>query len=496
MWIENILVSRSKTFAFFLAMFCFGIGFGPLFLARSFWFFAILFSVLLLALIWVREKRFRFLFFLFFVFFVGVFRYGLSDISKQNQTMISHLGQTSRMEGMVASEVDQSVQSQTFTLSHITMAHQEVFGRLLVHAPIGPTLRYGDRVLISCIPKVPEPFNGFAYDRYLASKQVYAICDQVEWVDVLAHSNSIRGSLLQVKTWLNTKLDQLLPEPHSTFLSGLIFGGSSGLSKDIKDDFVKTGTSHILAASGYNVSLFTFVFFGWIIQTRLGRKKGALLTLLVVCAYVLMSGAQAAVVRAALLASFLLLEVFVKRQTSVVNALLLSASLMLAHNPRLLLDDIGFQLSFLSMLALLAVVPRVEPHLSFIPDRFGVRDAIVGSCCVLFVSTPLLLWQFGSLSIIAPIANIFILPIIPYLMGLTGLLLTVSLVHISFAKIVAVGVWFLSRYIMEMNTIFASLSFAQITILHARAMAIFSLFLLLAVWIFSYESTRRFFKKT
>jgi len=52
----------------------------------------------------------------------------------------------------------------------------------------------------------------------------------------------------------------ILSEPHASFVSGLLFGGSSSLSKEMQNDFSRTGVSHILAASGFNVSIFAFVF--------------------------------------------------------------------------------------------------------------------------------------------------------------------------------------------------------------------------------------------
>src|SRR3989338_3293775 len=106
------------------------------------------------------------------------------------------------------------------------------------------------------------------------------------------------GTILTIKSCATDTLREVLPEPHASFLSGLLFCGSTALSGDLKDDFRQTGTSHILAASGYNVSIFSITFLSFIMSTRLGRRRGLILTTILLALYVIVAGASAAVVRA------------------------------------------------------------------------------------------------------------------------------------------------------------------------------------------------------
>lgn len=477
-------------------MFCFGVMFGSFVLWIPMLLFVGSLCVLMLGISFLPKGNIRFILLLGFVLLFGMFRYTQSEIPTGVRTVVFGTSHATNVEGIVGSEVERQNRVQSIVLKNVSFAKIPVYGNVLVKTPIDPELHYGDTIAFSCMFSKPEPLNGFLYDRYLAVKGIYAICEYPEFIDVVSTNTSFIGSVLSIKQLLNNRLDQFLTEPHSTFVSGLLFGGNSGLSKEIKTDFARTGTSHILAASGFNVSLFTFVFFGWVMETRLGKKRGAILTAILVVVYVIMAGMQAAVVRAALLSSVLLVGVFVERKASIINTLLLAAVLLLIINPRLLRDDVGFQLSFVAMIAILFLAPKWEPFVTFIPKILGLRDSIVGSVSVFIVSFPVLLWNFGSLSIIAPIANLFILPFVPYLMIFTGFALFVSFISISIAQFVSLPVWVGSRFILEINAIFSSLPFASISVVHARIFAITSFVFLIVFFLFLYEPARKtIFKK-
>ena len=289
----------------------------------------------------------------------------------------------------------------------------------------------------------------------------------------------IVGSILAFKHDIVDKMKQVFPEPHASFLFGLVFGGNVGLDKDVQNDFAKTGTSHILAASGFNVSLFTFVFFGFIIQ-YLGKKRGAIATGFLLIAYVIMAGATAAVVRAAVFGAVMLIGSVIGRRTYLLNVLLFTASLMLFWNPRWLLDDVGFQLSFVAFVAIIYVAPKLEEHLLFVPEHFGIRDALAGSVSAIVLTLPIMLWQFGAVSIVAPFANVFVLPLVPFLMLYTIAILPFAWLSISVAKIVALPSLFGSQYILGIISVFASPSFASVSVPFARVSAIVTAILLIA----------------
>ena len=144
---------------------------------------------------------------------------------------------------------------------------------------------------------------------------------------------------------------------------------------------------------------------------------------------------------------------------------------MLFQNPRLLLDDVGFQLSFLATIALVTVTPRLEGRFNFLPDAGGIRESVVSSLSAIFLSTPLLIWQFGSVSLIAPFTNLFVLPFLPYLMLLGFATLLIGCFSIPAGLFVSLFSSSLSSIVLHIVLWFGSLSFASLPVPHPRIVA-------------------------
>ena len=496
---NSIFTSISKTFAILLAMFCFGVLIGPFAIGVSTMMFVILLTMTMFVGIFLPVRSQRLIALCIFLFFLGVFRYQQSEIPKNIPTVRDHVGEVVRVEGIVNAEPTTSTASQQVTIGSVRVSDEPVFGNMLVSIPKDQQIAYGDQLIFTCTVQIPRAFSGFAYDRYLQAKGTLALCrsphnlyrtpfsallhlEQSErssgefdregrFLPLVEMKQVIIGSILSLKHNIVGKMRMLFPEPHASFLFGLVFGGNIGLDKDIVNDFAKTGTSHILAASGFNVSLFTFVFFGFIIQ-YLGKKRGAIVTAILLVAYVIMAGATAAVVRAAIFGAVLLVGSVIGRRASIVNTLLFTASMMLMWNPRWLFDDVGFQLSFVAFAAIIFIAPEFEKHLEFIPKRFGIRDALAGSLSAIILTLPIMLWQFGSFSLMAPFANVFVLPIVPFLMLYTICILPFAWISMDVAKWIALPSLIGSKYMLGIISIFASPTFASVSVPSAHLVAI------------------------
>ena len=418
---------------------------------------------------------------LFLVLIFGIFRYVQSEIPKDVPTVRDAVHQSIRVQGIVSSEPSIQGMNQQIVINRVSIADHSVFGRILIKLNAFTSVHYGDTVSLNCALQVPEPANGFDYARFLQAKGILATCEFPKFVDVVPLKTfSFIRSVLSIKQNLVFQMNRLFPEPHASFLFGVVFGGNVGLDKDVQTDFSRTGTSHILAASGFNVSLFTFVFLGWIIQTPLGKRRGIIVTAFLLFVYVVMAGASAAVVRAAILGAVILLGAFINRRASILNALLLAAVLILFFNPRVLLDDVGFQLSFVATAAILYLVPRLDKYFLFVPETFGMREALVGSLSAILLTLPIMFWQFGSISLVAPLVNLFVLPFIPIVMAVTLIALVVSIVWLPLGMIAAIPAWAGSWFMLTIITLFSSLSIAYVPVPFARVMAVLSAVILIA----------------
>lgn len=457
--------SPSKKLTVLLGFFCFGVLVGPLFLSWP----TLPFLLLTVALVIISMffiARHQLVFLLVAVCLFGIFRYQQSFFPGDLPTIVDYVDTATRIEGSVLVDVERRIGFQQAILSDVRVADHSVFGKLLVRFPLSPRLVFNDRVMFSCTPERPEPFNGFAYDRELASRGVLATCSFPQFTTVVAHGQGgLVGFLLSFRDALITRLRAVVPEPHASFLAGLLFGGSSSLSKDLREDFSRTGTSHILAASGFNVSIFSVLLLRWLLQSPLGRRRGLMATALLLLGYVLMAGATPAVLRAGLMAGMLIVASGVRRRVHTLNVVLLALSIMLLANPRLLLDDVGFQLSFVATCALLFVLPIVEKRFRIFPEALGIRTAIASSTVAIIFTLPILLWHFGEISLIAPLVNALVLPFVPYLMAL-------AVIGMVGGAMIALPAYALSYLVLRVLTVFASLPFSSVTVDFSKTLAV------------------------
>ncbi len=376
------------------------------------------------------------------------------------------------IRGTVAGEVEQRVSSQRATLAQVLVNGHPTPARVLASFALAPALRPDDVVWLRCLLEKPQPIRGFAYGRYLAAHGVFAACwrPSKSVIGPPAHS-TVAGALQRVKAWLDLRLQSAVPEPAASFLSGLVFGGSSSLSPDLQAAFSATGTSHVLAASGFNVSLLTAVFLAWAMEA-FGRRRALVVTAVLLPAYAVMAGASASVLRAALMASVLLLGAWTRRQADAANLLLAAVVLLLVAQPRLLTDDPGFQLSVAATAALMAFAPSWEPHFVWLPKRFGIRASFVASLAASVATLPVSLWHFGTVSWIGPLANLLLLPFVPALVGLGLAAFAAAAAHPAVGAVAGLPAWAGAVLFLRAEQALASVPFAQTSVPHPHALAV------------------------
>jgi len=152
------------------------------------------------------------------------------------------------------------------------------------------------------------------------------------------------------------------------------------------------------------------------------------------------------------------------RLSRITNTLAVAAVIMVLVNPKVLFFDAGFQLSFLATIGLVYLSPLMEKWLRWLPQILEIRQTLTATLSAIILTTPLILWQFGRFSLVAPLVNVLILPAIPVAMGfgfITGLL---SLVWLPAGQIFGWIVWTILSYIIFIVEKFSTVSFASFSI--------------------------------
>lgn len=311
----------------------------------------------------------------------------------------------------VASESAVSGQTQKFTA--VDLRSQNKF---LLATGFYPEYRYGDKLAVDCQLQIPKNYNGFDYQMYLAKDGIFYQCQYPKIKSTGENTgNKFLAGIIFIKNKFNDKILGLMPAPQSGLLSGLLIGGSGLLSKDWQNYFSLTGTTHIVAVSGYNVTIVAEylmiigIFLGlWRAQAFWFAAGGIIL-------FVILTGLAASAVRAGVMGILLIWAIKNGRLANAQNATLFAAVIMLLINPLLLRWDVGFQLSFLATLGIVYVYPLFSDH---VVKKIGRNLSVPAETLFLTLSAqvfvlPILMINFGQLSLVSPLANVLVLPIIP-----------------------------------------------------------------------------------
>lgn len=390
---------------------------------------------------------------------VGVMRY-VAALPGENS--IAHfVGERRAIVGLIE-EREGDVTSQQITLGEVLVDGDEVTGKMLVFAPGYPKVATGDKVSLLCDLERPEPFDGFAYDRYLATKHIYAECFAKEAPFVLGQGQRFVG-LDRLHAYAAAVIDRTFGEPQAALLEGLLMGDDH-FSDTWKGYFLRTGTSHVVAASGSNVSMLTFVLMAALISLGLKRQYAFPFVVAGIAGFVIIAGAEAAVTRAGIMGVLALSATQFGRKTTPRNILLLTVGVMLLVEPRLLRDDAGFQLSVLSTIGLVTMSKYFSDKFAFIPELLGLREAFATTIAATLATLPIVIFGFGKVSIISPFVNLLVLPFIPYAMVTGAVATIIGAFDQSLGALLAGPAWLFLTAMLEIIQAMASLPFAVITL--------------------------------
>ena len=345
-----------------------------------------------------------------------------------------------------------------------------VHGNVLVNSKLYPKYKYGDRLEIKCKlekPGVIKSDDGldFAYDKYLAKENIYSLCysPEIEFLES-GEGNFLIGALLKGKEKFVVMVNKILPEPQAAFLGGLLYGARRSIPEDLMNQFNITGTTHIIAISGYNITILAAMLLNITKGIGVSRKRSFWIALFGILFFVIIAGGQASIIRAAIMGGLVLLANQVGRVSRIKNALVFAAALMLIVNPKVLAFDAGFQLSFAATIGLIFLSPIFENHFEKWPSVFGVKESLVSTMSAIILTAPLILYTFGRVSLVAPVANILILPVIPLAMAFGFVAVILGLINLGAGQIFGWLVWLVLSYIIKVVEFLSKISWASLDI--------------------------------
>jgi len=404
---------------------------------------------------WRPQKNTVILGFCLIAVMLGIMRY---RIIENNEIQKIPLDTSIEITGIVVDNPDTRTDQVKLTL-------ETQKTKILITTEKFPKYQYGDKLQVN--GKIQEPiiFPDFDYRKYLARFHITHVMYYPK-IQILSRGqgNIIKKNLFKIRSKFENIINQILPEPHASFLAGLLLGAKRGIPEDLMNNFNKTGTTHIVAISGYNITIIAVLLIGIFNWLSISRKYSFYLIILTISGFVVLTGASSSVVRAAIMGILVLVAGKSGRVSSITNALVFTGMIMIAINPYILRFDAGFQLSFLATMGLVYVMPLLEKFFKWLPEKFSIRESLLATISAQITAVPLIVYQFGRLSLIAPLANLLILPLIPFTMLIGFISGIIGFIYVPLAEWLAWPAWLFLIYEIKIVEWLAKVPYADVQI--------------------------------
>jgi len=401
-----------------------------------------------------------------FSLFCGASYYRLS-INRQAAEMKLPAGKSATFSAIVTDEPTLSIKSILLKAD----LEKPYAGAITIFAPLDSHYHYGDELRIEGSFSKPQPNENPA----VFPKSIKLVAQHKAF--------RLREWLVDLKLAIIDRYNAVLSPDEAMLLGGITFGAKQNFKQDLKDAMAASGTTHLVAISGYNITIVIVaadgVLAGW-----LARRAKFFVTIALIALFVLMTGLQSSAIRAAIMGFLALAAKESGRVFSMRNAIVLTAAIMAAITPTILAHDAGFQLSFMSLLGIVCLCDPLKKV--FCIEGGGVldwKDSAVTTLSAQLGTMPVLIAVFNQFSATAVLPNVLILGTVPLTMLLGFVLAVFGFVSYYLAFFVGKLTGLLLAYQLGVIRLFAALSIplpfafnsAAVFIVYYAALAWFAL---------------------
>ncbi|MBP7056236.1 MAG: DNA internalization-related competence protein ComEC/Rec2 [Candidatus Omnitrophica bacterium] len=333
-------------------------------------------------------------------------------------------------------------------------------------------LQYADLVTAEGFLSSPAGLKNpglFNYREYLGSKGIYSVFKvkgEVSHVrDGGAHLRDPAYFSYRLRGKIRNFIDRYMDNPYSGFVKAIIIGDRSELPDNIREDFVRTGTVHIIAISGLNLGIIAAIILFILGIAGVPKRANLIITLIAIAIYSITAGASPPVVRASIVFAVYVIGYLIRRDADMLNSLAIAGFFILAYNPKELFDP-SFQLSFSSVASIIVLTPRIQNILMIksMPREGAIAKLLYYALTSVAVSLaawagtwPIVVTYFNIVSPVSILANIVIVPALFVLtVAVFGFLLSSLLPGVIPASL-AYGAELITRATFFINGFFAKI---------------------------------------
>lgn len=373
----------------------------------------------------------------------------------------------------------------------------EGLARVYVYTSKGRLFGFADEVVLEGAISRPVGLKNpglFDYARYLANNGIYCVLrvNDKNLIQVMRGSpaNPVKRAAYRIRGIMRSALDRYLDGADAALAKAMLIGDRSGLGNDINDEFIKTGTVHILSISGLHVGLIAALVLFVFGILRVPKKVNLIMTVVFLIVYSYVAGSSPPIIRAVVMFAVFAMGYVMGRNSDLLNSLALAALFILLPKPKQIFDP-GFQLSFVSIASICVFAPKIENLLK--TGRFKGRSArdkagryILGGISVsvaAWIGTwPIISSYFNIISPVSVLANLIVIPL-----SFVSMIFATAVICASFISPLASSAiaFFMSRFdaiLFAANRIMSDLPLAYFRTPAVPAAAMFLYYLLVLLW--------------
>ena len=315
-------------------------------------------------------------------------------------------GQTVIVSGVIDGDPETDESGTKFKLKDLRFGENGDYatrGNLYISEYKNEKLARGDRVVLG--GKLSEGFGTYAGYMYKPEIKKWERPEPGDWV-------------LAVRNWFAERVEKLVPEPQVRLGLSYLLGMKAGLPDDLDENLRTVGLVHIVVASGAHLSILVEIarkIFG-----RLSRFSGLLFSVIFVVFFMAMVGWTPSIMRAGIMTILTLIAWYVGRKFAAWRIILIVAAGTLLINPMFVIN-LGWLLSFASFAGIMVLGPRLTKFFYGAKKPGFVAEVVITTVAATLMTLPIILYYYGTVSLISVAANLLILPTLPYAMGLVFL---------------------------------------------------------------------------
>ncbi len=477
-------MSHAQKFRLILLMLVLGI-FAAGLLQFQLWFISI---GIFLGLTFYVFQKFSVLCLSLFFLTLGVFSFRIEAQVKEDYLSEFHYKKI-KIQGSVDSFIDQREKNNRFYFRVQKLEFRgetlETRARILVMVKPDEYFLYGQNLELVGTVKAPPEFQEFDYAGFLRRHQVQSLI-RFPKVEPQEAGTTFWGFTQNLRNKLSENLKSQLPDPHASIAMGVLVGVKNQLPESTQFDFKTSGLQHLLVVSGTNVSIILLVL-GFFLK-RFGAIIFLVVSLIFLMVYVGMSGAEAPVIRAAVMGGIVGFALVLGRQADYRNLLLITAVIMGIYDPLMLSKDIGFFLSFAATIGILLLLPVVQPWLSKCPDPFHLTTIFTVSLVAQIAVFPIIVIFFGDFPWAGIFSNLLAEPVMPLIM-LTSFLVSLFGSIPIIGELIAIPAFVLLELLLQIAHLFGLFGVISISSLIGWiVLFLLSVFVLWALFSEHYEA--------